>query len=125
MPRLLVYLLSAALAPRSFTADVNGYFEAARQLRWDFLPYRDFLWEYPPVAGLALLLGPVAFGSREVFVGSFATVMIGMDGAAERSMLAMAGALDGEIAIPATPRLIRSCTICTSPASSELSAGPV
>ena len=40
-------------------------------------------------------------------------------------MLAIAGAFDGEIAMPATPLLIRSSTICTSPASSALDAGPV
>lgn len=77
--RLCVYIVSAALAPRAFTADVNGYFEAARQLRWDYLPYRDFLWEYPPLAALGLLLGPVSGGSREVYVGLFATVMIALE----------------------------------------------
>ena len=40
-------------------------------------------------------------------------------------MLAIAGAFDGEMAMPATPLLIRSSTICTSPASSALEAGPV
>ena len=40
-------------------------------------------------------------------------------------MLAIAGALDGEIAMPATPLLMRSSTIWTSPASSALDAGPV
>src|ERR1700747_250679 len=51
--------------------------------------------------------------------------MIGIFGALAFSMLAIAGAFDGEIAIPATPLLIRSSTICTSPASSALDAGPV
>ena len=41
------------------------------------------------------------------------------------SSLAMAPAFDGEIAIPATPLAIRSETIWISPASSEVSAGPV
>src|SRR5215204_2665755 len=51
--------------------------------------------------------------------------MIGILGFLAFSMLAIAGALDGEIAMPATPLLIRSSTICTSPASSALDAGPV
>ena len=51
--------------------------------------------------------------------------MIGIFGFLAFSMLAIAGALDGEIAMPATPLLIRSSTICTSPASSALEAGPV
>jgi len=51
--------------------------------------------------------------------------MIGIFGCLAFSMLAIAGALDGEIAMPATPLLMRSSTICTSPASSALEAGPV
>src|SRR5262245_41232912 len=51
--------------------------------------------------------------------------MIGIFGFLAFSILAIAGALDGEIAIPATPLLIRSSTIWTSPASSALEAGPV
>src|SRR5688572_18186201 len=51
--------------------------------------------------------------------------MIGIFGFLALSMVAMAGALDGEIAIAAAPLLIRSSTICTSPASSALDAGPV
>src|ERR1044071_4881835 len=51
--------------------------------------------------------------------------MIGIFGALALSMLAIAGALDGEMAMPATPLLMRSSTICTSPASSALEAGPV
>ena len=52
-------------------------------------------------------------------------VMIGMFGARCFSRLAIIGAFDGEIAIAATPLVIRSSTICTSPASSALDAGPV
>lgn len=77
--RLSVFLISAALAPRVFIADVNGYFESARLLSWDHLPYRDFLWEYPPVAAVVLLFGPLAGGSREVFVGLFATAMMALE----------------------------------------------
>src|SRR5687768_8357172 len=51
--------------------------------------------------------------------------MIGILGFLAFSMLAIAGAFDGEIAMPATPLLIRSSTIWTSPASSALDAGPV
>src|SRR4051794_18295873 len=51
--------------------------------------------------------------------------MIGIFGFLALSILAIAGALEGEIATPATPLLIRSSTICTSPASSALEAGPV
>ena len=51
--------------------------------------------------------------------------MIGIVGFFALSMLAIAGAFDGEMAIPATPELIRSSTIRTSPASSALDAGPV
>ena len=51
--------------------------------------------------------------------------MIGILGFLALSMLAIAGALDGEMAMPATPLLMRSSTICTSPASSALEAGPV
>src|SRR5262245_60696153 len=51
--------------------------------------------------------------------------MIGIVGFLALSMLAMAGALDGEIAMPATPELIRSSTMRTSPVSSALDAGPV
>src|SRR5262245_6230825 len=51
--------------------------------------------------------------------------MIGIFGFFALSMFAIAGAFDGEMAIPATPLLIRSSTIWTSPASSALDAGPV
>src|SRR5262245_43486095 len=51
--------------------------------------------------------------------------MIGIVGFFALSMFAMAGALDGEIAMPAAPALIRSSTIRTSPVSSALDAGPV
>src|SRR5262245_19392306 len=51
--------------------------------------------------------------------------MIGIFGFLAASILAIAGAFDGEIAMPATPLLIRSSTICTSPASSAPDAGPV
>src|SRR4249920_2912879 len=51
--------------------------------------------------------------------------MIGIFGFLALSILAIAGAFEGEMAMPATPLLIRSSTICTSPASSALDAGPV
>ena len=51
--------------------------------------------------------------------------MIGIFGFLALSMLPIAGAFDGEMAMPATPLLIRSSTIWTSPASSALDAGPV
>ena len=51
--------------------------------------------------------------------------MIGIVGFFAFSMLAIAGAFDGEMAIPAAPELIRSSTMRTSPASSALEAGPV
>jgi hypothetical protein len=79
IPRLLVYLLAAAFAPRAFTADVNGFFETARHLSWTHLPYRDFLWEYPPLTTVALVLGPLSGGNRVVYVGVFVTVMIGLE----------------------------------------------
>src|SRR5262245_25780688 len=51
--------------------------------------------------------------------------MMGIVGFLAFSMFAIAGAFDGEMAMPATPELIRSSTIRTSPASSALDAGPV
>ena len=52
--------------------------------------------------------------------------MIGIDGAAVFSVCAISLAFDGEIAIAAVSGLpSRSCTICASPASSEVDAGPV
>src|SRR5512147_2158102 len=51
--------------------------------------------------------------------------MIAIFGFFALSMFPIAGALDGEMAIPATPLLIRSSTIWTSPASSAVDAGPV
>src|SRR5215471_10902321 len=51
--------------------------------------------------------------------------MIGIVGFLALSMLAIAGAFDGEIAMPAAPELIRSSTMRTSPVSSALEAGPV
>jgi len=78
LPRLVVYLVGATLAPRVFTADVNGFFETARQLGWHHLPYRDFLWEYPPLTTPVLLLGRLV-RNRAVFVGMLATVMIGLE----------------------------------------------
>ena len=51
--------------------------------------------------------------------------MIGIWGFFSFSIDAMAGALEGEMAIPATPLAMRSATSWTSPASSEVSAGPV
>ena len=51
--------------------------------------------------------------------------MTGIFGAFFFSRLAMSGALDGEMAMAATPLVSRSSTICTSPASSALEAGPV
>ena len=51
--------------------------------------------------------------------------MMGIFGLLAASIFAIAGALEGEMAMPATPLLIRSSTICTSPASSALDAGPV
>src|SRR5215470_8662359 len=52
-------------------------------------------------------------------------VMTGIDGFFSLSMAAIAGAFEGEIAIPATPLAMRSATSWTSPASSDDSAGPV
>ncbi len=53
-------------------------------------------------------------------------VMTGIFGAFSRSILAISGALDGEMAMAATSgRFRRSSTICTSPTSSALDAGPV
>jgi hypothetical protein len=77
--RLGVYLMSAAIASRAFTADVNGFFEVARQLNWSHLPYRDFFWEYPPLTIMALLPGLLSGDNRAVYVGLFATLMIGLE----------------------------------------------
>src|SRR5262245_27351974 len=73
-----MYLAGTVLAPRVFTADVNGFFEAARQLAWNHLPYRDFLWEYPPLTTPVLLLGRLA-GDRAIFVGLLATAMMSLE----------------------------------------------
>ena len=52
--------------------------------------------------------------------------MIGIVGLAVLIVCAISGALDGEIAIATVSALLSmSWTICASPASSEVDAGPV
>ncbi len=67
-----------------FFADVNGYLIRARHISVDYLPYRDFLWEYPPVATLPLLLIPITGRTLSGFFPLFVAISAGMEYAALR-----------------------------------------
>lgn len=55
----------AYLLPLVFYSDVQHYFETGLKLGWHSWPYRDFTFEFPPLAIFALLLVPLT-GSHTV-----------------------------------------------------------
>lgn len=62
-----------------FYADVSTYFYRAEHIGWHDLPYRDFLWEYPPLAALPLLLIPLVGRSNEAFHVAFLVCTVGLE----------------------------------------------
>jgi hypothetical protein len=69
-----------------FTADPYNFWERTRDLSWHYLPYRDFLWEFPPLTVLAILPAPLL--SHTAYIGAFVALMV----AAEYgSLLALRG----------------------------------
>jgi hypothetical protein len=74
--RLLLGVLVYAILPSAFYGDVQHYFDAAKHLGVHLLPYRDFVWEFPPLTTVPLLLIPIGFRSTVLFHFLFVALMI-------------------------------------------------
>ena len=72
--RILLLIVVAEFGNQAFYADVNHYFVSARDLSLTHLPYRDFLWEFPPLTTIALVLIPALGHSQEYFVLAFVLI---------------------------------------------------
>jgi len=65
--RLFLATVSFALPMHVLTADVGIYWNRAHDISPQHLPYRDFVWEYPPLTILPLLYMPLVNGSKALF----------------------------------------------------------
>ncbi len=65
--RLALIVLIQRYAPVVFYGDTLHFREIARAIDWHHLPYRDVVWEFPPITLLTLLIGPCSFGSQTAF----------------------------------------------------------
>jgi hypothetical protein len=77
--RLALVVLVLVAFPPNFVYDVRYYWLHAHGLSFGHLPYRDFLWEYPPLAALPLLLVPLSGGAYNAFLLLFVTTMVGVE----------------------------------------------
>ncbi|MBA3303009.1 MAG: hypothetical protein H0U26_03965 [Acidimicrobiia bacterium] len=59
--RLALVVLFVALLPDIFWADAHAYWRELRDTALDHLPYRDFVWSFPPVT---LVVAPAAVALR-------------------------------------------------------------
>ena len=75
---VLVFVAMFAL-DEIFHADVTGYFLRSSEIGVENLPYRDFLWEYPPLGALPLALIPVTGRSFDGFFLLFVTSMVTLE----------------------------------------------
>ena len=69
--RLLLLLVVAEYGNQAFYSDVNHYFLSARDLSRTHLPYRDFLWEFPPLTTIPLVLIPILDRNQAAFAVAF------------------------------------------------------
>lgn len=77
--RVMLVVL-ALLAPINLlTNDVRIYWDRARDISPNYLPYRDFTWEYPPLTVLPLLLLPLSGRGSEGFHLLFLPLMVGLE----------------------------------------------
>ena len=60
--RAALLVVVILVLPGNFVSDVRYYWEHAHGLSLGHLPYRDFLWEYPPLAAVPLILLALASG---------------------------------------------------------------
>jgi glycosyl transferase family 87 len=74
--RVVLVLVVIAIAQPVFYMDIAVYFERAQGIGLHYLPYRDFLWEYPPLSAFPLALIPATGGSRAAFAFAFTSVML-------------------------------------------------
>jgi hypothetical protein len=74
--RLALAAFTVIVANSVFVADVDHYFRTAEGLGLDNLPYRDFLWEYPPLAAVPLVLIPLTADNVLAFRLAFVFLML-------------------------------------------------
>jgi Glycosyltransferase family 87 len=74
--RAVLVVLAIVVLPRIFTNDVRHFRHVAQYLFHGHLPYRDQLWEFPPLTLVTLVLEPLSFGSLSAFMVLFAVGMV-------------------------------------------------
>ena len=77
--RLALVVFVGEIARDVFTNDVSTYFFRAQDVGWHHLPYKDFLWEYPPLASLPLALIPLLGRSNAAFHVAFVLGTVAME----------------------------------------------
>lgn len=74
--RALVLIVTALILSPIFINDVSHYWDVGKVVSFDTLPYRDFLWEFPPLTTVLLLLVPLSGHSHGLFTPMFIAVMV-------------------------------------------------
>src|SRR5437660_6907715 len=82
--RVLVVGLVLALLPAIFIGDVSWFWSHGRAVGLHHLPYRHFVWEFPPLTVPVLFLVRLTGGYFGLFFVAFTTVMVGCELAALR-----------------------------------------
>lgn len=77
--RIVAVALPVLTGQKIFYADVEAYFQTAGRLAADHLPYRDFVWEFPPGTIPVLGLLPLSHYNLVRFSVAFVAVMIAFE----------------------------------------------
>ena len=74
--RVVLMFLAIVVLPGIFTGDIQHFRGVARSISYGLLPYRDQLWEFPPLTLVTLALEPLSFGSLGLFKWIFGFGMV-------------------------------------------------
>lgn len=77
--RMLLIIVVLKWGWPTLYSDVSNYFARAGDTGWGHLPYRDYLWEYPPFAALPLVFIPLTGHSRDGFYVLFMITMVAIE----------------------------------------------
>ena len=74
--RVVIVAVIAWFGHHTFFSDANGYWKRAHEIGFDYLPYKDFLWEYPPFAAVPLIFIPLTARSLAAWDCAFVAMTI-------------------------------------------------
>ncbi len=89
--RVLALAVPVAAGQQVFYADVGHFFDVGRNISFSMLPYRDFLWDFPPLTAVSLGVIPLTGRSEVVFAGLFVATMVTLEVLALRRLRQLSG----------------------------------